>query len=187
MKKMAAWIGLLALSLALTGTAWSSAATVEVRAGYFFPASRDLRDVYKNGLTFGAEITVPAWKSLCAWVGLDYFGRNGKLTYTQETTTIRVIPFFAGLKLQSMSSSVRPYAAVAAGYFLFKETNIIGTVSGQKIGFLAQLGLLVKIKGPVSLDIHGRYASSKYKSEGPEPFTTELGGFQGGLGVAFRL
>jgi hypothetical protein len=187
MRRFAVGFAMFAAALLLAGSAWSSAVSVEVRGGYFFPASQDLRDVYKNGLTFGADLTVPVWKGLSAWAGIDYFGKNGKLTFTQESTTIRIMPLFAGLKLQSASSAVSPYVAAAAGYFMFKETNAIGIASGGKLGFLGQFGLLVKIAKRVSLDIHGRYSSSRYKSEGPEPFTTELGGLQAGLGVAFRF
>jgi len=177
----------LAAALLLAGTAWGAAVTFEVRAGYFVPAGAAVRDVYKNGLTFGADLTIPLSKGLCAWAGFDYFDKAGKLTYTQETTTIRIMPLFAGLKLQSMAAVVRPYAAAAAGYFLYKESNIIGTASGQRIGFLGQLGLLIKIKGPVWLDISTRYAWAKVTSGGEEPFTTPLGGFQGGLGAAVRF
>jgi hypothetical protein len=187
MRRFAIGFAPLAVTLLLAGTAWSSAVSVEVRGGYFFPASRDLRDVYKSGLMFGADLTLPVWMGLSAWAGIDYFGKTGKLTFTQEPTTIRLMPVFAGLKLQSASSAVSPYAAVAGGYFIYKETNVLGTASGGKIGFLGQIGLLAKIVKAVSLDIYGRYSSAKFKSAGPESFTTELGGFQGGLGVAFRF
>jgi hypothetical protein len=146
-----------------------------------------VRDVYKNGLTLGAELTVPLSRRLCAWAGFDYFHKVGKLTFTQENTTIRIMPIFAGIKLQSTAASVRPYAAAAAGCFLFKETNIIGSASGQRIGFLGQLGLFIKIRGPAWLDISTRYAWAKFTSAGEEPFTTQLGGFQAGLGAAVRF
>lgn len=187
MRRFAVGFAAVAATLLLAGTAWSAAVMFEVRLGYFVPAGAGLRDVYKNGLTWGAELTVPLSKGLCAWAGVDYFHKNGKLTFTQENTTIRITPLFAGLKLQSMAASVRPYAAAAAGYFLFKETNIIGTASGQRIGFLGQLGLLIKIKGPAWLDISTRYAWAKFTSGGEEPFTTQLGGFQAGLGAAVRF
>jgi len=187
MRRFAPGLALFAAALLLAGTAWSSAFTFEARLGYFVPAGAGLRDVYKNGLTFGAEVAIPLSKGLCAWAGVDYFHKDGKLTFTQENTTIRIMPLFAGLKLQSMAASVRPYAAAAAGCFLYKETNIIGTASGQRIGFLGQLGLLIKIKGPAWLDISARYAWAKFSSGGEEPFTTQLGGFQAGLGAAVRF
>jgi hypothetical protein len=175
------------LVLMLAGTGWVSAAQIEARAGFFLPASKDFREIYKNGLTFGVDITLPLSKSLCAWAGLDYFGREGKLSYTQEPTTLRITPLFVGIKLQGVQRLVNPYAAVAAGYFLYKETNAIGTASGGEFGVLAQTGLLIKLKGRVFLDIHGRYSSSRYNSGGTDPFTADLGGFQGGLGLAVRI
>jgi hypothetical protein len=185
MNRMVAWIGLVLLLAGLAGTAWSSAVMFEVRAGGLRLNSQG---VYKIGLVVGADITVPVWKDLGLWFGADYYSKKGKLTFTLEDTTLRVVPLFAGLKLQAASSAVRPYVALAAGYFLYKETNVIGTVSGSKIGPVAQLGLLVRIKSALWLDLHGRYTSVRYKKvEEPEPLTADFGGLQGGLGLAFRF
>jgi hypothetical protein len=177
----AAWLSVLAWTMP------GRAAQIEARAGYFIPSSRDVRDVYPNGLAFGADVTVPVAKALCAWGGLDYFRRTGKLTLTAEPTTLRVMPFFAGLKLQSAGRSVRPYASAAAGYFFYREASVIGTVTGGRIGLVAQAGLLLKIKGKVSLDLHVRYTACRAKSGGTDPVTTELGGFQGGLGISVGI
>jgi opacity protein-like surface antigen len=187
MKRIGARIGPVLSMIWLAGTAWSSTATVEARMGYLRPNSQDVRDVYKNGLVFGADLTVPLWKGLGLWAGADYYHKKGKLTYTLEDTTLRVVPLFAGLKIQSTSVRVRPYAALAAGYFLYKETNVIGTVSGSKLGLLAQIGLLVRITGSLSVDFHGRYTSFRNKAAETDPLTTDLGGLQGGLGFAFSF
>jgi hypothetical protein len=188
MKRLRAWVGPALLLAGLVETAWSSAAMFEVRAGGLFLNSKEVRDVYKMGLVVGADLTVPVWKGLSLWAGADYYNKKGKLSFTLEDTTLRVVPFFAGFKLQAVSSSFRPYLALAAGYFLFKETNVLGTVSGSKIGPLAQLGLLVRIKGAVWLDVHGRFTSVRYKNaEEPEPLTADIGGIQGGLGLAFQF
>jgi hypothetical protein len=187
MKRIAAWVGPALSLIWLAGTAWSSAVTVEARMGYLRPNSQDVRDVYKNGLVFGADLTVPLWKALGFWAGADDYHKKGKLTYTLEDTTLRVVPLFAGLKLQSTSARIRPYVALAAGYFLYKETNVLGTVSGSKVGLLAQIGLLVKIMGPLSVDFHGRYTSFRNKAGEPDTLTTNLGGIQGGLGLAVRF
>ena len=175
------------LVFALSGPAWGSAVQVEARAGYFFPSSSGFRDVYRGGLAFGLDLSVPVWRSLWPWTGVGIFNRTGKLTFTQEPTTLRVMPLFAGVKLQSVSAAVRPYLAVAAGEFFYKETNVIGTASGRKFGLVAQLGLLVRVKGRVFLDIHGRYTTCKPTFDGAEPVTSQLGGIQGGLGLSVRI
>jgi hypothetical protein len=178
---------LLALLLAAAVPARGATASVEFRAGYFSPASADFRDVYKGGPAFGADITVPVWRALGLWGGLDYFSRTGKLTYTEEATTIRVLPVFLGLKLQAVSGAVRPYLAGAAGYFSYKETNPIGTASGQRIGFVVQAGLLVRIKGPLALDLSVRMTSCQTKAEEPDVSAAKIGGFQGGLGISLSF
>jgi hypothetical protein len=184
--RIGAWILLSLLSVS-AGTAWGASAAAEVRAGYFSPASGDFRDVYEGGLAFGADVTVPLWKALGLWGGVDYFGRKGKLTYTGEETTIRILPVFLGLKLQAVSGVVRPYLAGAAGYYFYKEENPIGTASGQRLGFVVQAGLLVKITGPLALDVSGRMSSCKTKAEEPDVSATKIGGFQGGLGISLNF
>lgn len=167
----------------------ASAVEVEARAGYFIPSSRDVRAVYPNGLSFGADISVPLLDVLSVWAGLDFFRKTGKLTYTEEPTTLRVMPAFLGLKLGSVRRSrpLRPYAAAAAGYFSYKETNVLGTASGGRFGLVAQAGLLVRLAGRVSLDLHGRYTMVKAPGKGEDASAAELGGFQGGLGIALRF
>jgi len=177
----AAWLSVMAWAVP------GRAVQVEARAGYFIPSSRDVRDVYPNGPAFGADVTVPIAKALYAWGGLDYFQRAGKLTLTAEPTTLRVMPFFAGLKLQSAGRSVRPYASAAVGYFFYREASVIGTITGSRIGLVVQAGLLLRIKGNVSIDLHGRYTTCRGKAGGTDPVTTELGGFQGGLGVSVGI
>ncbi|HVP90500.1 MAG TPA: hypothetical protein VMS75_04710 [Terriglobales bacterium] len=164
----------------------ASAVEVEARAGYFIPSSRDVRAVYPNGVPFGADISVPLLDVISVWGGIDIFRKTGKLTYTEEPTMLRVMPVFLGLKLGSVrrSRAVRPYAAAAAGYFSYKETNVIGTASGRRLGLVAQAGLLVRLKGRVSLDFHARYTMVKAAGQGADAVATELGGFQGGLGIA---
>lgn len=164
-----------------------TAVTLEARVGYFFPSSADFREIYNNGPAFGADVTFSLGKILGIWAGLDYFSKGGELTYTHEPTTLRILPLFAGLKLQAAPGSLRPYAAAAAGYFLFKESNVLGTASGQELGLLAQAGLLIKIKGRTSLDVSVRYTSCKHGVTGPEPLSVQLGGLQAGIGIAFHL
>lgn len=163
------------------------AVALEARAGYFFPSSADFREVYKDGPAFGAEVTFSLGKSLGLWGGLDYFQKTGELTYTHEPTTLKILPLFLGLKLQAASGRVRPYAAAAAGYFLFKESNVLGTASGQEFGFLAQGGLLIRVTGRMSVDVSVRYTSCQHGVAGPEPLSVQLGGLQAGIGLAFHL
>jgi hypothetical protein len=186
MTKGTVWI-LLSLLLVAAAPAWGAPASVEFRGGYFFPSSADFKDVYKGGPAFGAEVSIPLWKALGLWGGLDYFSRIGKLTYTEEATTIRILPVFLGLKLQAVSGAVRPYLAGAAGYFSYKETNPLGTASGQRLGLVVQAGLLLKMKGPLGLDLSGRMTSCRSKAEEPDVSAARIGGFQGGLGISLSF
>ncbi|MEN6312262.1 MAG: outer membrane beta-barrel protein [Acidobacteriota bacterium] len=185
----AARIGMiLILAAGPAATAWGVPLTVEARAGLLSLNSGAARDVYGMGPAFGLDVTIPLWKQVGLWAGADYYRKKGRLTYTLEDTTLRVVPLFAGLKVQSTASRVKPYAALGAGLFAYKESNVIGSVSGSKIGFVAQAGVLARIKGPVSVDIHARYTSVRVMAgEGTDAETIDLGGLQGGLGVAIRF
>jgi opacity protein-like surface antigen len=181
-KRLIAAISVLTV-LGLAGPAWSSSISLELRAGYHVPASAAFRDVYKGGPAFAGQLEVRLTKTLSLWAGAEYFGKTGKLTFTGEETKIRIIPLTAGLKAQLDSKSLCPYLAAGAGYFLYKEENIIGTADGSVFGFLGQAGLLFKATKFLYLDLYARYSAGRTKAAGPAILAAELGGFQGGLGL----
>ena len=59
--------------------------------------------------------------------------------------------------------------------------------SGQKLGLVAQVGLLLRVHGRFYLDIHGRYTACRSTWGGMDTITSELGGYQGGIGVSVRI
>jgi hypothetical protein len=189
MRKMAVDFGaVLVLIAGLSAPAWSVPLTFEARAGMLRLNSGGARDAYGTGPVFGIDITIPVWKQLGLWAGADYYRKKGHLTYTLEDTTLRVVPLYAGLKLQSAASRLKPYAALGAGLFAYKETNVLGAASGSKIGLVAQAGVLAHIKGPLSVDAHARYTSVRVTAgEGTDAETVDLGGLQAGLGFAVRF
>ncbi len=182
-RKIAGLLLILVLDPGLAGPL-AAETLLEAKASYFLPADATFRDVYKNGLSFGAEIRWYGRSGIGLWGGGDVFSKTGRLTFTGETTKISVIPLYAGASVRARGKVVRPYAAAGAALVLFKETNPIGRVSGGRLGFVGQVGLLVKLAGWLALDLKGDYLYAKAK---PADVAAHLGGFRFGLGLALGL
>lgn len=179
----------LVLSLAVSsGVAWSAGVSLTLKSGYFFPTDSVFRDVYKGGLSFGADLAVPIAGPLCLWAGAELFSKTGLLTISEEETKGRITPIYAGLRLQFGKKSVKPYLGAAAAYFLFKENNPIGTISDNGLGWFGETGLLVRLSDLVWIDIFGNYRARTARVEDEEgPFEAKLDGISAGLGLSFRF
>lgn len=179
-------IGTLALGL-LAGGALGAGVTATLKGGYLAPADRVFRDVYGGGAVFGADLTVPVGGVLRVWAGADLFGKTGALTLSEEETKVRIVPLYLGLRCEFGRSGLRPYVGAAAAYFMFHEENVLGTVSDGGVGFLSQAGVLLRIGGPVWLDVHAGYRGCTLKTDDEDPLEAKLDGVHGGLGLAFRF
>jgi hypothetical protein len=187
MKKRTLVIVFVLVLAGLGQTAFGAGVSVTLKAGYFFPSSSLFRDVYKSGPTFGGEVTVPLAGALRIWAGADLFGKTGLLSVTEETTKVRVIPVYAGLRAEFGKKGVRPYLGAAAAYFLFHEENPLGTISDSGLGFLARAGLLARLGGPMWLDFFADYRSCTLRTDGDDPLEAKLDGLSAGAGLSFRF
>jgi hypothetical protein len=181
-------IMMFALLLAgMTAASWGAGVSLTFKAGLFFPSDSLFREVYKNGMAFAGELDVPLAAGLHLWAGAEYFGKSGLLTVSEEMTKVRIIPVYLGLKYPFGKSTVRPYLGAAAAYFLFKEENPLGSVSESGIGLLGQAGLLIKIGGPIALDLYANYRACTLRTDEPDPAEAKIGGLSGGVGLVFRF
>lgn len=169
------------------GAAWGAGVSVTLKAGQFWPSDSVFREVYNSGMVFGGEIAVPIAGGLHFWAGAEYFNKSGLLTLSEDVTKVRIIPLFLGLRYHFGKSTVRPYLGAAAAYFLFKEDNLLGSISKSGIGLLGQAGLLIKVAGPVSVDLFGSYRACTLKTDEPDPVEAKIGGFTAGAGFIFRF
>ena len=171
----------------MTAASWGAGVSLTLKAGLFFPSDSIFREVYKNGTVFGGELAVPIAAGLHLWAGAEYFGKSGLLSVSEEMTKVRIIPVYLGLKYHFGNSTVRPYLGAAAAYFLFKEENPLGSVSESGIGLLGQAGLLIKIGGPIALDLYANYRACTLRTDDPDPVEAKIGGLSGGVGLVFRF
>ena len=157
---------------------------VEVVGSYFQPSDQAFKDIYGGGTNFGGEITITVMKGISLWAGANMYSNTGLTTFTQEETEISITPIYGGLKFRAPGAKVSPYVGLGVGYFQYKETSPIGSVSQGDIGYIGQLGILVNVVGPFYLDLKGSYTYCKVQ---PQEVEANLGGFQivGGFGIGF--
>jgi len=179
---------LIVLLMVIAGPAWSAGVMVEARAGYFSPQDAVFRQVYKHGPAYGSEITVTLTRGLGFWFGAEVFTKKGLTTFTQEATKIQLIPIYGGLKYEFGARAwvVKPYLGAAVGYFRYQEESVIGSASSGAVGFVGQAGLLFRAFAPLHFDLYFRYSSCRVTPSG-ETESTQIGGYQGGAGIAFRF
>lgn len=161
---------------------------IEAKGSYFQPSDKNFKQVYNGGkytewISYGGEIGITLGKGVGLWAGGSYFNKKGKLTFTQEETTLEIIPVYGGIKFRSTSSYVSPYLGIGVGYFQYKEENRIQSVSKADIGYIGQAGLLFKL-GVIVIDFQASYSYCKVK---PVDVEANLGGFQAGIGLGFEF
>jgi len=177
MKKMFV-MGLMVVLAA--GAAFGS---IVLKATSFSPSDADFKSLYGGGMAYGGELSFGLSKSLEIWVGASAFSKKGKTSYTQEETSLSLIPLSGGLKWRIRPGKVvSPYLAVGAEYVLYKESAAIGDVSAKGIGFIGKGGLLFQVAGFLGIDAHVAYSSCSMKTS---DFTFNVGGLELGAGVVF--
>jgi hypothetical protein len=174
----------------LAGPALAAAGTgpvLALRAGGFFPSDDVFREVYGTGLSFAADLSVPLAGPLQLWAGAEFLNKTGLLPVSEEKSELRIVPLFAGLRLQFGRKNVKPYFGAAAAYFMFHEENPIGAADDNALGLIVQAGLQVRFGGPVWLDLFTGYRTATVRTDGEDPLEARLDGFSAGLGLAYRF
>jgi len=188
MTKRLGRLAVMALAVAgFAGAAPGAGPSVTVKAGLLFPADKLFREIYSGGISFGADVTVPLSGPLQLWAGGELFGKTGLVPVSEETTRVRIVPLYAGLRARFGKKLVRPYVGAAAAYYFLHEANPLGTANDGGLGFLSQAGVQIRVHGPFWLDLFAGYRACTVRSGGDEPLEAKLDGFSTGLGLAYRF
>jgi len=174
----------LALLATMGSSAFGATFFIEAKISVFNPTDKVFRDIYGRGMSFGGEIIVSLWEGLGLWIGGDSFSKKGKLTLSKEDTSIRITPNYGGLKWQFLRGKFRPYIGGAVGFFMFKESNVLGTFQKSEVGYLGQLGFLFFPLKSFFIDLQGSYS---YCRAGSAEFEAGLGGLRGTAGFGFAF
>jgi len=180
MKKMAL-IGLMVL------TASSSAFSfivLEVKGQYFSPSERAFRDTYGAGWMAEGEIAIRLFRGLELWAGGGSYSKKGQLTFTGEQTTLTIQPLGGGFRYRVTSGKVSGYAGVGVSYYRYKESNPIGDVSKNSVGYVGKAGVYFRILPGLLLDLNLGYSYCKMK---PVDSEINIGGIAAGAGLAIEI
>lgn len=156
----------------------------EIKGAYFSPTDDAFKDIYGRGKTYGAEVGFKFNKFFGLWISAENFSKKGKMTFTQEETTLKIMPISAGLSLEVGLGFVSPYAHLGVGYFHYEESNVLGQVRKNNVGYVGQVGFLIKAIGPLYLNLFGQYSSCKVK---PLELEADLGGLKAGAGLGLQF
>lgn len=158
---------------------------VEGSIGYFYPSNENMREIYSSRLYFEAGAEFRIGNALALWGSAGLYSGDGKLTFTGESTEIRVIPLMAGVKyyLPVLNKSGF-YVAAGGGFFSFREKSVLGTVNSFSPGFTVKTGLMIPVSERAGIDISGRY---EYCSSKPDDIRVRIGGLKTTAGFFIRL
>ena len=157
---------------------------IEIKGGYFYPSEKAFRDIYGGGFSMGGEISVEVLKNLSLWAGGNYFKKTGKLTFTQEDTEIKIPSITIGLKYEFPIGKFIPYLGLGIAYYMYKESNPIGAVETNEIGYIGKTGANVYVASHFLLDIFLNYTYCEIQ---PADFKIDIGGFNAGIGIGCKF
>jgi len=175
---------LLAILISLSSWAIAGDGVIEFKGSYFSPSDKDFKDIYGGGLLYGGEVTLGVWKNLDLWVGINYFSKTGALTLTEEETSFKMTPISGGVKYRLSTGTVKFYGGFGLSYFNSKESNVIGTVTKNGLGFITKIGGYVKIISGLVINLNIDYSYCKIK---PPDFGVNIGGIAAGVGLGYEF
>jgi hypothetical protein len=171
-------------ALLLAGVPEAAPVRAKITAGYLCPQDKDFRDIYGGGITYGFELSSPVSRNFEMWIEVGHFSREGRLTYTKEKTTLRIIPIGGGLRYLFSAGRWRFQAGLGLDYFFFRESNALGTVLAGKLGLAGTIGSNFALSERVVIDIGLRYSYCQMK---PEDLKFNIGGMGVGVGLAYQF
>ncbi|MFQ6069977.1 MAG: hypothetical protein ACE5LC_05555 [Candidatus Aminicenantales bacterium] len=180
-KKMAAFTLFLIIPL----TSGLAVDTIFVaKASYLLPSEQAFRQIYGNELIYGGEVDIGILKNLVLWAGGGYYTNKGNLTFTQEATTLTLVPFGGGVKFRINWGSLQFYAGGGIRYYIYNEKNPIGEAKKNGAGYLGTIGGVIKIRGRWIINIFIDYS---YCRMTPADFTINVGGVELGFGIGYEF
>jgi hypothetical protein len=181
MKKLAL---LVTAALLLAGVAEAAAVRIKIKAGYLYPQDKMFRDIYGGGITYGLEMSTFVSRNFEMWIEGGYFSKAGRLTYTEEKTTLRIVPVGGGVRYLFSAGRWKFQTGLGLGYFFFREANVLGTVLAGKLGLVGTIGSCFALSERVLIDAWARYSYYQMK---PEDLKFNVGGIEAGVGLAYQF
>lgn len=165
--------------------------SITLAAGVRNFSADDFKEVYDGTpMIYSVDVAVKILKSLEMFLHTDYLSIDGKTTFTQEDTTLKITPVELGARFLILSKKpckhkLFPYLGGGIGYYMVKEEFAAGSplepVDEKRVGFFAEGGLRFYLLKSVFIDAKLKYIGLKSENG------TQMGGlvYMGGLGFSF--
>jgi hypothetical protein len=161
---------------------WPSA-IVFVRYVSFSPSDKIFKTVYGSGPVYGGELRLHVTSGFYLALEGGYFKKTGKLTVTQEPTTMTIFPIDAMVVFHVLSGHIMPYAGAGGTVCKYTEKNVIGKVNEWGYGFAVCGGVMARWRS-VGIDARVKYSSVKVK---PLEDDINLGGLTFSIAAGFEF
>ena len=150
---------------------------------YFIPSEETFREIYGPGLMGGGEIEAGLVKNINIWLEFNYLKKTGKLSITNEKTSLQIIPILLGIKYNFIFNKIiHPYIGLGGGCFFYNEANPIGKVEKNNFAWIAKTGAIIYLNRLFFIDTLLEYSSCHVNPAGIE---VNLGGLM--MGVSFGV
>jgi hypothetical protein len=153
------------------------------RYGSFRPNSDIFREVYGSGPVFGGEFRIRFIGGLHLSLEAGSFKKTGELTVTKESTKMTMTKVETMAVYHVLAGKITPYAGAGLCLDFYRETNILGTVSGSGLGYAVCGGVAARWRF-LGLDARLKYASVK---DAPVKDKVDFSGLTFDIGVGFFL
>ncbi len=169
---------------------WAERFSTELRVGYFYPTSHEVREIYRNGgVEFEAEAAVRLVCDLNLWANFNYFQRHGHSRGAHDDTSIRIYPLSAGLKYNfPLFCNFYFYLGAGASYTWAKihdhAPNLQSHFSKQGWGGVGKAGFLYCFCSCIFLDVFADYYYTKISHGSCK---VNIGGLRTGAGLGVRF
>jgi hypothetical protein len=151
------------------------------------PVGTLFNDIYgKGGGIRGLVLSSSLVWNVDMYLELKEMNRTGQLTFTEEKTTLVLIPISLGVRYVQPLGFFQPYLGVGIDFYLFYENNPIGTVFNYVRGSHILGGTYVQFHKsvPVLLNLRLKYTSAMTTVNERE---IKLGGLEYGVGFALAF
>ncbi len=156
--------------------------------GFYRPTNALFKEIYGEGdVLYGGCLGLRIWKGFYLWLSLAQFKSIGGTTFTEDKTTLTLIPASAFLRFEVGQGAIIPYAGVGYTFLSFEEeSESVGGHNKDSGGDLAlEAGFEFKINRHVYIDLGARFTRIQFATENPvnPDEMLDLGGLQAGISL----
>ena len=167
--------------------------SIGLQGGVFFPQDADLQGLYGKSLPFfGPEMTlrlpIQDPHGLDLAVGARLLSGDGKTTYTQEATSLKLTNLSVAIRYSYDTGRFAIVLGPGMDYVVYKETYAptfpVPSASGHLVGFNLQGCVYLHMTAGLTLKGYGKYCAASTENPG---FRVNLGGVEWGAGILYRF